>query len=123
MSSAKHIYSIADNHAQTVQVCIDRLHQLHANQQLKRLAERLQKLATQAASANPGSHARTNKGKATPRRQWERPEPSVRTDYRTRPAAVSTSCQFGFDRRTTRDFDSSDQPADRTGSSSQWPLS
>ena len=28
MSSAKHIYSIADNHAQTVQVCIDRLHQL-----------------------------------------------------------------------------------------------
>jgi len=49
MSSAKHIYSIADNHAQTVQVCIDRLHQLRANQQLKRLAERLQKLATQAA--------------------------------------------------------------------------
>ena len=35
MSSAKHIYSIADNHAQTVQVCIDRLHQLRANQQLK----------------------------------------------------------------------------------------
>jgi hypothetical protein len=49
MSSAKHIYSIADNHAQTVQVCIDRLHQLRANQQLKRLAERLQTLATQAA--------------------------------------------------------------------------
>jgi hypothetical protein len=49
MSSAKHIYSIADNHAQTVQVCIDRLHQLHADQQLKRLAERLQKLATEVA--------------------------------------------------------------------------
>jgi len=64
MSSAKHVYSIADTHAQTVQVCIDRLHQLHANQQLKRLAERLQKLATEAASANPGSHTRTNKGKA-----------------------------------------------------------
>ena len=49
MSSAKHVYSIADNHAQTVQVCIDRLHHLRAKQQLKRLAERLQKLATQAA--------------------------------------------------------------------------
>jgi len=64
MSSAKHIYSIAANRAQTVQVCIDRLHQLHANQQLKRLAKRLHKLATEAASADPGSHARTNKGKA-----------------------------------------------------------
>jgi hypothetical protein len=63
MSSAKHVYSIADTHAQTVQVCIDRLHQLHANQQLNRLAKRLQKLATEAASANPGSHATTNKGK------------------------------------------------------------
>jgi hypothetical protein len=49
MSSAKHIHSIADNHAQTVQVCIDRLHQLRANQQLRRLARRLQELATQAA--------------------------------------------------------------------------
>jgi len=49
MSSAKYLYSIADNHAQTVRVCIDRLHQLHANQQLKRLAETLQKLATEAA--------------------------------------------------------------------------
>jgi len=49
MSSAKHIYSIADNHAQTVHVRIDRLHQLRANQQLKRLAKRLQSLATQAA--------------------------------------------------------------------------
>jgi hypothetical protein len=64
MSSAKDVYSIADTHAQTVQVCIDRLHQLHANQQLKRLAKRLQKLATEAASANPGSYGRTNKGKA-----------------------------------------------------------
>src|SRR5262249_53851253 len=33
MSSAEHIYSIADNHAQTVQVCIDRLHELGANEQ------------------------------------------------------------------------------------------
>ena len=37
MSNAEHIYSIADNHAQTVQVCIDRLHELGANGQLKRL--------------------------------------------------------------------------------------
>src|SRR5262249_5002253 len=37
MSGAKHIYSIANNHAQTVQVCIDRLHELGANEQLKLL--------------------------------------------------------------------------------------
>jgi len=49
MSSAEDIYSIADSHAQTVQVCIDRLHQLRANQQLERLAQRLQTLATEAA--------------------------------------------------------------------------
>jgi len=61
MSSAKHIYSIADNHAQTVQVCIDRLHQLHANRQLKRLAERLQKLATEAALGD-GKKASANQG-------------------------------------------------------------
>jgi hypothetical protein len=57
MSSAKHIYSIADNHAQTIQVCIDRLHQLRANPQLKRLAERLQKLATQAAPGDDDTKA------------------------------------------------------------------
>jgi hypothetical protein len=51
MSSAEHIYSIADNHAQTVQVCIDRLHQLGANEQLRVLTGRLQKLAVRA---NPG---------------------------------------------------------------------
>jgi len=62
MSSAKHIYSIADNHAQTVQVCIDRLHQLRANQQLKRLAERLQKLATQAAPGDGEKSERQQPG-------------------------------------------------------------
>jgi hypothetical protein len=41
MSSAEHIYSIADNHTRTVQVCIDRLHELGANDQLKVLAGRL----------------------------------------------------------------------------------
>jgi hypothetical protein len=38
-SSAEHIYSIADNHVQTVQVCIDRLHKLGANEQLKLLTQ------------------------------------------------------------------------------------
>ena len=38
MSNAKRIYDIADNHAHTVQVCIDRLHELGANEQLKRVA-------------------------------------------------------------------------------------
>jgi hypothetical protein len=64
MSSAKHIYSIADNHAQTVQVCIDRLHQLRANPQLKRLAERLQKLATQAAQLGDGEKSKRQPGRS-----------------------------------------------------------
>ena len=55
MSSAEHIYSIADNHVQTVQVCIDRLHELGANDQLKVLAGRLQKLT---GRADPGDDAK-----------------------------------------------------------------
>ena len=35
MSEAENIYNIADNHARTVQVCIDRLHKLSANEELK----------------------------------------------------------------------------------------
>src|SRR6516162_5612261 len=53
MSSAEHIYSIADNHAQTVQVCIDRLHELGANEQLKVLTGRLRKLAIRAQELRP----------------------------------------------------------------------
>jgi hypothetical protein len=52
MSNAEHIYNIANDHAQTVQVCIDRLHKLGANEQLKRLTGRLQKLAVRAAPGN-----------------------------------------------------------------------
>jgi hypothetical protein len=55
MSSAEHIYNIADNHAQTVQVCIDRLHELGANEQLKVLTGRMQKLAVRA---NQGDNAK-----------------------------------------------------------------
>ena len=54
MSNAEHIYSIAEDHARTVQVCIDRLHELSANEQLKRLTGRLQKLAVRATL---GGHA------------------------------------------------------------------
>jgi hypothetical protein len=54
MNNAKYIYSIADNHAQTVQLCIDRLHELGANEQLKLLTGRLQKLAVRAT---PGDDA------------------------------------------------------------------
>jgi hypothetical protein len=50
MSNAENIYDIADNHAQTVQVCIDRLHELGASEQLKQLTGRLQKLAVLAKS-------------------------------------------------------------------------
>jgi hypothetical protein len=55
MSSAEHIYSIADNHTRTVQVCIDRLQELGANDQLKVLAGRLRKLT---ARADPGDDAK-----------------------------------------------------------------
>jgi ribosomal protein S15P/S13E len=50
MSRAENIYNIADNHARTVQVCIDRLHELGAEEQLKVLTERLQKLAIRATA-------------------------------------------------------------------------
>jgi len=43
-NSGKQIYSIADDHAQTVQVCIDRLHELGANEQLKRLTRKVAKV-------------------------------------------------------------------------------
>jgi hypothetical protein len=52
MSNAEHIYNIATDHAQTVQVCIDRLHELGANEQLTRLTGRLQRLAVRAAPGN-----------------------------------------------------------------------
>jgi hypothetical protein len=48
MGDAEHIYSTADHHAQTVRVCTDRLQELGANEQLKRLTGRLQKLAVRA---------------------------------------------------------------------------
>src|SRR5262249_22276686 len=50
MSDVEHIYSTANSHAQTVQVCIDRLHELGANEQLKLLTGRLQKLAARATA-------------------------------------------------------------------------
>jgi len=68
MSGAKHIYSIADNHAQTVQVCIDRLHELGANEQLERLTGRLQELAVRAT---PGDDDKDTKAA---RRQRGRPQ-------------------------------------------------
>ena len=52
MSKAQNVYNIADNHARTVQVCIDRLHKLGANDQLKTLTERLQKLAERATAGD-----------------------------------------------------------------------
>jgi hypothetical protein len=66
MSSAERVYSIAVDHAQTVQVCIDRLHELGANAQLKLLTGRLQKLAVRAT---PG---KDDKGTKAARRQQGR---------------------------------------------------
>jgi hypothetical protein len=68
MSNAEHIYSIADDHAQTVQVCIDRLHELGANEQLKRLTGRLQELTVRAT---PGDDDKDTKAA---RRQRGRPQ-------------------------------------------------
>ena len=68
MSNAKHIYDIADHHAQTVQVCIDRLHELGANEQLKLLSARLQKLVVRATAADD------DQGTKAAQRQARRPQ-------------------------------------------------
>ena len=68
MSGAKHIYSIANNHVQTVQVCIDRLHELGANEQLKLLTGRLQKLVVRAAAGDD------DQGTKAAQRQARRPQ-------------------------------------------------
>src|SRR5262245_24303852 len=56
MSRAQNVYNIADNHARTVQVCIDRLHELGANKQLNRLTGRLQELAVRATRETMTRH-------------------------------------------------------------------
>ena len=68
MSNAEHIYGIAVNHAQTVQVCIDRLHELGANEQLKLLTGKLQKLAVRATSGDDdeGTKGRSARHRAAP---------------------------------------------------------
>jgi hypothetical protein len=68
MSNAKHIYGIADRHAQTVQVCIDHLHQLGANEQLKLLTARLQKLVVRATAGDD------DQGTKAAQRQARRPQ-------------------------------------------------
>jgi hypothetical protein len=68
MSNAEHIYNIATDHAQTVQVCIDRLHELGANEQLKMLTGRLHKLAVRATPGND------DKGTKAARRQRGLPQ-------------------------------------------------
>jgi len=68
MSNAKHIYSIANNHVQTVQVCIDRLHELGANEQLKLLTGRLQKLVVRATAGGD------DQGTKVAQRQARRPQ-------------------------------------------------
>jgi hypothetical protein len=70
MSNAKRIYDIADNHAHTVQVCIDRLHELGANEQLKLLTARLQKLVVRAIAGDD------DQGTKAAQRQARRPQNS-----------------------------------------------
>jgi hypothetical protein len=66
MSDAEHIYSIATDHAQTVQVCIDRLRELGANEQLKLLTGKLQRLTVRAG---PGDDDKDSKA------AWRRRRP------------------------------------------------
>jgi len=68
MSNAEHIYNIATDHAQTVQVCIDRLHELGANEQLKLLTARLQKLVVRATAGDD------DQGTKAAQRQARRPQ-------------------------------------------------
>ena len=49
-AQAQRIYDIAVRHLQTVQSCVDRLHELGANDQLRLLTGRLQRLAFRATS-------------------------------------------------------------------------
>ena len=49
-AQAQRIYEIAVRHLQTVQSCVDRLHELGANDQLRLLTGRLQRLAFRATS-------------------------------------------------------------------------
>ena len=72
MSDAEHIYSIADKHAQTVQVCIDRLHKLGANEQLKLLTGRLQKLAVQATPGDDEKGTKAPGGQRGRRQNFSR---------------------------------------------------
>jgi hypothetical protein len=78
MSNAQHIYSIANDHAQTVQVCIDRLHELGANEQLKLLTGRLQKLAVRATDRETMTRAlkAAQRGTGPPRVRHRRAPPS-----------------------------------------------
>ena len=68
MSNAEHMYNIATDHAQTVQVCIDRLHELGANEQLEFLTARLQKLVVRATAADD------DQGTKAAQRQARRPQ-------------------------------------------------
>jgi hypothetical protein len=47
------IYDVAARHCQTIQVCIDRLHELGAIHELKLLTSRLQRLAFRATPVEP----------------------------------------------------------------------
>jgi len=67
MRNVERIYHIANNHAQTVQVCIDSLHELGGNKQLKVLTGKLQRLAVRAT---PGDDY---KGTRPARRKRRRP--------------------------------------------------
>jgi hypothetical protein len=80
MSRAQDVYNIADNHARTVQVCIDRLHELGANEQLNRLTGRLQELGVRAT---PGDDDQDTKAARRERGRSQR---------RNRAEAASSSC-------------------------------
>ncbi len=49
MTAVQRVANIAEKHAHTIQVCVDRLHELGAESELRALASVLQRLAFRAA--------------------------------------------------------------------------
>jgi hypothetical protein len=64
------IYDVAAKHCQTIQACIDRLHELGAIHQLKLLTSQLQRLAFKATPVE------SNEKKAAARHQPRGPHPT-----------------------------------------------
>jgi hypothetical protein len=57
MTEAERLYQLAARHLQTVQVAVDRLHQIGGAEELRLLTGRLQRLSFRATPLEPGDVA------------------------------------------------------------------